>query len=117
MSGEFSMLDLFRTEAETQAATLNEGLLALENGASAEVLESLMRAAHSMKGAARMVDVEPAVRVAHAMEDAFVAAQKGELVLEAAHIDELLRATDLLSGIAEHAGDAAWLEQQAAAID
>ncbi len=117
MSGEFSMLDLFRTEAETQAATLNEGLLALENGASAEVLESLMRAAHSMKGAARMVDVEPAVRVAHAMEDAFVAAQKGELVLEATHIDELLKATDLLSGIAEHAGDAAWLDQQAAAID
>ena len=36
-----------------------------------------MRAAHSIKGAARVVGVDPAVSVAHVMEDCFVAAQKG----------------------------------------
>ena len=38
-------------------------------------LEALMRAAHSVKGAARIVGLEEAVQVAHVMEDCFVAAQ------------------------------------------
>ena len=74
---QFSMMDLFRVEAETQIAVLNEGLLALENGAEASQAESLMRAAHSLKGAARIVNLDLAVRLAHAMEDAFVAVQEG----------------------------------------
>ena len=36
-----------------------------------------MRAAHSLKGAARIVGLDVGVRVAHAMEDCFVAAQRG----------------------------------------
>ena len=36
-----------------------------------------MRAAHSLKGAARIVGLTVGVRVAHAMEDCFVAAQQG----------------------------------------
>jgi len=34
-----------------------------------EELEALMRASHSLKGAARMVDVEPVVQIAHVMEE------------------------------------------------
>ena len=50
---EFSMLGLFRMEAEAQTHTLNTSLLALEREpASATHLESLMRAAHSLKSAA-----------------------------------------------------------------
>ena len=82
--GGFSMLDLFRQEVEGHSATLTEGLLSLEQGAAtAESLESLMRAAHSIKGAARIVQLDPAVTVAHAMEDCFVAAQ------EAGHLESL----------------------------
>ena len=74
----FSMMDLFRTEVETQAAVLNEGLLSLESDArSKEKLASLMRAAHSIKGAARIVALDAVVKVSHAMEDCFVAAQEG----------------------------------------
>ena len=72
---QLSMLDLFRMEAESQVQVLTSGLLALERDhAAAEQLESCMRAAHSLKGAARIVDLADAVRVAHAMEDCFVAA-------------------------------------------
>lgn len=54
-----SMLDLFRLEVEAQANILNQGLLALESQPkSPKVLESLMRAAHSVKGAARIVAVD-----------------------------------------------------------
>ena len=64
--------------------------------ASPEVIEPLMRAAHSLKGAARIVGLDAAVRVAHVIEDCFVAAQKGKLVLQAEHIDSLLQGVDLL---------------------
>ena len=98
---KFSMLDLFRVEAETQALVLTSGLLALERDpALADQLEACMRAAHSLKGAARIVGLGVGVRVAHAMEDCFVAAQLGQLTLRDAHIDMLLGATDLLARIA-----------------
>lgn len=96
------MLELFRVEAETQTASLTAGLLALEkNPDDTAQLESLMRAAHSLKGAARIVELPPAIKIAHAMEDCFVAAQRGEIKLGAAEIDVLLRCVDLFQVIAK----------------
>jgi two-component system sensor histidine kinase and response regulator WspE len=47
----FSMLDLFRMEVETQGFNFNENLLALETDpGNSRALEALMRAAHSIKG-------------------------------------------------------------------
>jgi two-component system sensor histidine kinase and response regulator WspE len=65
----------------------------------------MMRAAHSIKGAARVVGVDPAVSVAHVMEDCFVAAQKGALSLTPADVDVLLRGVDLLGRISEATRD------------
>lgn len=98
----FSMADLFRIEADNQAKILTEGLLALErDNQAADQLEVLMRAAHSLKGAARIVDLNAAVRVAHVMEDCFVAAQKGNVVLGQEQIDLLLQGVDLLVKISQ----------------
>jgi two-component system sensor histidine kinase and response regulator WspE len=73
--GNFSMLELFRLEVDNQARILSDGLLTLEQSPKdARQLEALMRAAHSIEGAARMVDVDGGVKLAHAMEDCFVAA-------------------------------------------
>ncbi|WP_059415075.1 hybrid sensor histidine kinase/response regulator [Cupriavidus basilensis] len=92
-----SLLELFALEAQSQAEVLNAGLLALErNPAAADQLEACMRAAHSLKGAARIVGLDGGVRVAHVMEDCLVAAQRGELALRPVHIDTLLHGTDLL---------------------
>lgn len=107
-----SMLDLFRTEVETHAAVLTEGLLALENRPeSIEHLESLMRAAHSIKGGARVVELDAVVHIAHIMEDCFVAAQNSQLTLTSDHIDILLQGVDLLTGISATSGNeiGAWL--------
>ena len=94
------MLELFRAEVETHAASLTNGLLKLENDANAPgLLDGMMRAAHSIKGAARIVRIMPAVEVSHVMEDCFVAAQRGELVLEPNGIDVLLQSVDLLAQI------------------
>ena len=97
-----SMLELFRAEAENQTATLTTGLLELERGnSSAQLFESLMRAAHSLKGAARIVNLQAAVRVAHALEDCFVAAQHGRLSLHRPQVDALLQGVDLLGHLAK----------------
>jgi two-component system, chemotaxis family, sensor histidine kinase and response regulator WspE len=94
------MLDLFRMEAETQGEVLTAGLLALERVPTApDRLEECMRAAHSLKGAARIVGLHAAVSVAHAMEDCFVAAQEGRIVLRHQQIDRLLRGVDLLARV------------------
>ncbi|MFL5241239.1 MAG: response regulator [Gemmataceae bacterium] len=98
----FSMMDLFNEEVRAHAATLNQGLLDLENDpANPQKIEPLMRAAHSIKGAARIVNIEPAVQLAHHMEDAFVAAQEGRIRITPADTDLLLRGTDLLAGLGQ----------------
>lgn len=100
--GDLSMLELFKLETETQAATLTQALLALEREpAAAAELEICMRAAHSLKGAARIVGVAGAVTLAHAMEDLFVAVQQAQLTLDRNRIDTLLQSVDLLSQIAK----------------
>ncbi|MFH1242657.1 MAG: Hpt domain-containing protein [Pseudomonadota bacterium] len=115
-----SMLDLFLTEVETHVAILNDGLLVLENDPSAsDKLEALMRAAHSIKGAARIVELDQVVKLAHSMEDCFVAAQRGEVLLGSEQIDILLKSADILTQIANALeGDLQdWLAQHEAEID
>lgn len=92
-----SLLDLFRDEAQTQTQVLGSGLLTLESAPTdAAALEACMRAAHSLKGAARIIDLPDGVDIAHAMEECFVAAQRGALILSTSHIDALLHGVDLL---------------------
>jgi two-component system sensor histidine kinase and response regulator WspE len=99
---ELSMVELFRLEVENQSAVFTENLLGLEqNPTDATRLGALMRAAHSLKGAARMIDNDAAVSVAHKLEDLFVAAQEGSLILLPRHIDVLLHGVDLLLRIAQ----------------
>lgn len=104
-SGDFSddaMLELFREEVETQLGALTDGLVAIESAADpAPVLEQLMRAAHSMKGAARIMCIDPIVKLTHVAEDIFVAAQRGELIVSAAAVDVLLEMTDFIRAYSE----------------
>ncbi|EEE02402.1 hybrid sensor histidine kinase/response regulator [Burkholderia multivorans] len=92
-----SLLELYREETRTQTQALSERLLALEAGEpDAAALEACMRAAHSLKGAARIVGVPLGVDIAGRMEECFVAAQAGTITLSAAHVDVLLAGVDLL---------------------
>ena len=101
-----SLLELFSLEADAQTQVLSAGLLALErNPTQADQLEACMRAAHSLKGAARIVGVDAGVSVAHVMEDCLVSAQEARLYLQPEHIDALLQGTDLLMRIATPGND------------
>jgi two-component system sensor histidine kinase and response regulator WspE len=99
---DLSMLDLFREEARAQTATLGQGLLDLESDpGNPQKIEPLMRAAHSLKGAARIVGFDGAVGLTHGMEEVLVAAQHGRIRLTPADIDTLLQGSDILAGLAE----------------
>lgn len=116
----FSMLELFRTEAEGQLSLLTDGLLVLEhNPEASEHLEPMMRASHSIKGAARMVEIDPVVRIAHVMEDCFVAAQKKQLTLSSRDIDVLLKGVDLMAQVAklDESALSSWEAENNATVD
>jgi len=87
------MLELFRTELENHSRLLEAGLVGVETDQAPERIEPLMRAAHSIKGAARIVGLPAAVTLAHAMEDILSAAQHGKLSLLSGHVDCSLRET------------------------
>ena len=97
-----SMLELFRQEAQAQTQVMDSGLLVLEREPTDPAqLEACMRAAHSLKGAARIVGLDAAVSLAHVMEDLLVAAQSDQLRLNTTHIDALLRGSDALRQLSE----------------
>ncbi|MBI1390640.1 MAG: response regulator [bacterium] len=112
------MLDLFRMETESHASALSEGLVVAERDSSdADLLRSLMRSAHSIKGAARIVRIEPAVELAHAMEDCFSAALESGLKLTGEICDLLLRGVDCLNQIAASADSIeTWLQNHDAEL-
>ncbi|BAU15482.1 CheA signal transduction histidine kinase [Leptolyngbya sp. NIES-3755] len=119
-SVDSSMMDLFRLEAEAQIIVLNEGVLALEdNSQSGQALETLMRAAHSLKGAARIVSLDAIVDLAHVMEDCFVAAQQKTITLKPEDVDALLQAVDLIQGMTQvsHSDLPQWLNEQQAVFE
>ncbi len=106
-----ALIELFRAEVESHSESLTTSLMALERDpADSIILETIMRSAHSLKGAARIVGVNAAVEVAHVMEDCLVAAQRGELSIQPSDIDVLLEGVDLLVQISEatKTDDAQW---------
>lgn len=116
---DMSLLTLFLQEVETHAKALNQGIVALEQDPDASrLMEPLMRAAHSIKGAASIVGIDSVVELAHAIEDGFVAAQKGEVQIEPGLIDIFLKAVDLLGKLAHTPEDEAsdWLAAQTQAF-
>jgi two-component system sensor histidine kinase and response regulator WspE len=102
------MLDLFAIEVENHNTTMTGILLNFDNGEQRERnLEQLMHAAHSVRGAAKLVNVSSAVRLAHALEDCFVAGQNGSIDYDNDAMDSFIGAVDLLGkigkfSIAEH---------------
>ncbi|MGA2218965.1 MAG: response regulator [Terracidiphilus sp.] len=116
---DFSLFDLFRLEAEEQVRVLQTELLQIESGtATVASLEALMRASHSLKGAARIIGLDVIVHLTHAMEDRFVAAQAGH-ALTSGDVDRMLTATDWLTRLQSvpEAETPAWLEANTAAIE
>ena len=68
---EENIYQYFRVEAREIVADLSRDILGLEKeGAGEELLARMLRQAHTLKGAARVVRLPRIAEIAHAMEDA-----------------------------------------------
>lgn len=100
------LLELFKQEAETHIRYISQSLLEWEEDISnLEKIQELMRAAHSLKGAARIIGLTEFSQIAHILEDCFVAAQKGTLTLKAEDFDTILACIDFLSEVIHLSND------------
>jgi len=98
------LIELFRHEAVEYLALLNDGLTALQQGAtSPPLLERLFRVAHTLKGSAGLVGFTDVSTVAHGMEELLSGVQKG--LVEAGRCGTLLlRGLDLIEGLLDGEG-------------
>jgi two-component system, chemotaxis family, sensor histidine kinase and response regulator WspE len=99
-SSEATPLELFRLELEERVEHLNQVLLQLEaQPNSQEASDQVMRSLHSVKGAASIVVLQSLVRVAHRLEDFFVAFKNGEATLDAPAFALSFRCVDLFQDV------------------
>lgn len=114
-----TITDLFKIELENQAKVLTNGIVSLEREENvSEHLEAMLRAVHSIKGAARIVRMNSIIQLAHVLEDCFVAAQKKTISLNKSDIDILLKAVDVFELLSKLSQDLVvnWLEQNKSLI-
>jgi len=99
-SSEATPLELFRQELEERVEHLNQVLLQLEaEPGSQDACDQVMRSLHSVKGAAGIVVLQSLVRVAHRLEDVFVAVKRGETSLDQQGFALSFRVVDLLQDV------------------
>jgi chemotaxis protein histidine kinase CheA len=98
------LLATFADEARGQLLKIEERLLAIEKAsgdARARLLEGILRETHSLKGAARAVELRRVEAAAHDLESLFVAMRSGEFDLPHGSLDALRALLDEeLSGVA-----------------
>ncbi|MFH0785058.1 MAG: hybrid sensor histidine kinase/response regulator [Pseudomonadota bacterium] len=89
------LLVMFKTEAREHLDLISSGLTALNKGESehrVELVETVFREAHSLKGAARSVNLPPIVNLCQSLENVF-SALKQERIILTSETCELLQQT------------------------
>lgn len=93
-------MGVFLYEAEEQLRILENEVLKLEqktgNEEAAERIETIFRAAHTLKGSSGAMGFEPINRLTHKLENVFDLLRRRELRADAALIDMILQTVDQL---------------------
>lgn len=99
------LLAAFRIEADEHVQAMSKGLLEAENEAVSEnrlpIVETIFREAHSLKGAARAVDLAEIESICQALENVFAAWKRGEICPAANQYDVMHQAVDTVVRILE----------------
>ncbi|MBC7216724.1 MAG: Hpt domain-containing protein, partial [Candidatus Caldatribacterium sp.] len=86
-------------EAPDYLSNLEEQILALEKSQEEELLNSIFRSFHSLKGIAGFASLTPIVEVCHQAEDLIKELKSGKRAKSSALIDALLRAADFVKQV------------------
>ncbi len=105
----------FFEECEEMLSELEAGLLALKRGETdPEIINTVFRAAHSIKGGGASFGLDSMVHFAHRMESVLAAIRSNQLALDAQLLGLLLRAADVLADHVRAARDGSQMEAAAA---
>jgi two-component system chemotaxis sensor kinase CheA len=97
---EADFQQIFAAEAEGRLDTLGDQLIELEkSGASPDLVASLFREAHTIKGGAAVVGLPHVARVAHALEDLLEEVRRERRQVDAGLIDAVLAGVDAIRGL------------------
>jgi two-component system, chemotaxis family, sensor kinase CheA len=112
-------LRLFLEEAADHLATLEGGLLRLEENPAGqgELIDEVFRAAHSIKGASATFGLQEIARLTHAMESLLDRMRTGELRAGRELTSALLSATDHLGALLTAAREGTGAPEGAAAVE
>lgn len=92
------LLGIFRAEVDERLAAMRDGLLRLEeHPAPRQLVDSLMRDAHTVKGSARALALDGVVALAHRAEDLLGGMRDGRLTVRHDLVDLLLTTSDGIS--------------------
>ena len=95
-------LNVFMDECQEHLQSLNQSLLALEQDPeNTEIINSIFRAAHTLKGASATMGFNKMSNVTHAMEDVLSLLRQHELTVNAEIVNALFEALDLLEVLAQ----------------
>lgn len=90
----------FYEEAGEHLENMEAGLLALENsGGDSEILNTIFRAAHSIKGASSTFGMDQVAKFTHVLENLLDRMRDGEILPTIDLCELLLKSTDVLSGL------------------
>ncbi|MBI2309271.1 MAG: response regulator [Rhodocyclales bacterium] len=113
------LLNTFKGEAAEHVQALFAGLLALEKASSAEarqeLVETVFRETHSLKGAARAVGLSEMESLCQSMESALALLKRGEVNLAAALSELLYQTVELLAALLAAVDEAPTKAQESAA--
>jgi two-component system chemotaxis sensor kinase CheA len=91
-------LKIFRQEAEELLKKIKESLLNLESRPEdRESLNTVLRAAHTLKGSARMVGLDEVGNLAHKMEDLLKAIEAGKQKFSSSLVSLLFQGADMVN--------------------
>jgi two-component system chemotaxis sensor kinase CheA len=91
------LFEIFREECDEHIQKLNDGLLALERQPRGAPLDEILRSAHSLKGASRMMGFKNLETLAHYLEALLTQLHRGEKEATRAMIDALYRDIDAIA--------------------
>ncbi len=94
------ILEDFLIEAFELIEQLDQDLVELENNPEdLELLNSIFRVAHTIKGSSSFLNLDTLTALTHHMEDVLNKARKGELVLTPVIMDTVLESIDLMKAL------------------
>jgi len=95
----------FQEEAGEYLQRLNEGVITLEaDPGNRELIDQMLRDAHTLKGSSRMVGLIEISDVAHRLEDIMVKVRDGQMAYRPDMSDSFFEALDMIVFLSENAG-------------